>query len=62
MHRVYCQLCRVFSHENVSPGTSYALQNPWGTTGSNDWRHLAQRIRSHKSSTHHAEACVIYEQ
>ena len=35
---------------------------PLGTTGLNDWRHLLQRIRSHESSTHHAEACVIHEQ
>ena len=40
MDRVYCQPCWLFSHENVSPGTSYALQNPWGTTGLNNWRHL----------------------
>ena len=58
MGRVYCQPCWFFSHENVSPGTSYALQNLWGITGLNDWR----RIRSHENSTHHAEACVIYEQ
>ena len=62
MDRVYCQSGWLFSHENVSPGTSYALQNPWGTTGLNDWRHLSRRIRSHESSTHQAEACVIYEQ
>ena len=36
--------------------------NPWGTTGLNDWRHLSQQIRSHENFTHHAEACVIYEQ
>ena len=60
--RVYCKPCWLFSHENNSPGTSYALQNPWNTTGLNDWRHLSQRIRSHESSTHHAEACFIYEQ
>ena len=29
MDRVYCRPCWLFSHENVSPGTSYALQNPW---------------------------------
>ena len=57
----YCQPCCLFSHKNVSSGTTYILQNPWGTTGLNDWRHLSQRIRSHESSTHHAEACVIYE-
>ena len=62
MDRIYCQPCLLFSHENASPGTSDSLQNPWGTTGLNDWRHLLQRIRSHESSTHHAEACVIYEQ
>ena len=62
MDRVYCQLCWLFSHENVSPGTFYALQNPWITAGLSDWRHLSQQIRSHESSTHHAEACVIYEQ
>ena len=62
MDRVYCQPYWLFSHKNVFPETSYALQNPWGTTGLNDWRHLSQRIRSHESSTHHAEACVIYEQ
>ena len=61
MDRVYCQPCWLFSHKNVSPGTSYGLQNPWGTTGLNDWSHLSQRIRSHESCTHHAEACVIYE-
>ena len=42
--RVYCQSCWLFCHENVSPGTSYALQNPWGTTGLNDWKHLLQQI------------------
>ena len=26
------------------------------------WRHLLQRIRSHESSTHHAEECVTWEQ
>ena len=31
MDRVYCHPCWLFSHENVSPGTSYALQ-----TGLND--------------------------
>ena len=62
MDRVYCQSCWLFSHENVSPGTSYALQNLWGTTDLNDWRHLSQRIRNHESFTHHAEACAIYEQ
>ena len=64
MDRVYCQLCWLFSHENVSPETSHALQksSSSGTTGLNDWKHLSQRIRYHKSSTHHAEACVIYEQ
>ena len=36
MDRVYCQPCWLFSQENVSPGTSYALQNPLGTTGLND--------------------------
>ena len=58
MDRVYCQPCWLFSHKNVSPGTSYALQNLWGTTGLNDWRHLSQQIRSHESSTHYAEACL----
>ena len=62
MSRVYCQPFWLFPHENVSPGTSYALQNPWSATGLNDWRHLLQRIRSHESFTHHAEACVIYKQ
>ena len=62
MDRLYCQPCCLFSHENVSPGTSYALQSPWSTTGLNDWRYLSQRIRNHESSTNHAEACVIYEQ
>ena len=62
MDHVYRQPCWLFSYENVSPGTFYALQNPWGTTGLNEWRHLSQRIQSHKSSTHHAEACVIYQQ
>ena len=62
MDHVYCQPCWLFSHENVSPVTSYALQSPWVATGLNDWRHISQRIRSHESSTHHAEACVIYEQ
>ena len=33
MDRLYCQPCWLFSHENVSPGTSYTFQNPWGTTG-----------------------------
>ena len=60
--RVCFQPCSLFSHKNVSPKTSYALQNPWSTTSLNDWRHLSQRIRSHESSTHHAEACVIYKQ
>ena len=27
--RVYCQPCWLLSHENASPGTSYALQNPY---------------------------------
>ena len=54
--------CWLFSHQNVSSETSYTLQNPWSTTGLNDWMHLLQRIRSHESSTHHAEACIIYEQ
>ena len=62
MDRVYCQPCWLFSHANTSSGTSYTLQNSWGTIGLNDLRHLSQRIRSHESSTHHAEACVIYEQ
>ena len=62
MDRVYCQPCWLFSHENVSRVTSYTLQNSWGTTGLNDWRHLAQRIRSHERSTHHEEACVMYKQ
>ena len=53
MDRVYCEPCWIFSHENVSPGTSYAFQNPWGTTSLNDWRHLLQQIRNHESSTHH---------
>ena len=56
MDRVYCHSCWLFSLENVSPGTSYALQNSWGTRGLNDWRLLLQRIRSHESSTQHAEA------
>ena len=60
--RVYCQPGWLFSYENVSPGTSYALQNPWGTTVLNNWRDLSKRIRSHESFIHHAEACVIYEQ
>ena len=59
MDCVYCQPCWLFSDQNVSPETSYVLQNPWGTTGLNDWRHLSQRT---ESSTHHAEACVMYEQ
>ena len=42
--------------------TSYALQNPWCTTGLNDWTHLSQRIRSPESFTHHADAGVIYDQ
>ena len=62
MDRVYCHPCWLFYHANVSPGTFYALQNPWGITGLNDLRYLLQRIRSHENSTHHAEACVIYEQ
>ena len=62
MDRVYCQPCWLFSHKNVSMATSCPLQNPWGTTGLNDWKHLSQRIRSYESFTHHAEACVIYEQ
>ena len=62
MDCVYCQPRWLFSHKNVSPETSYGLQNPWSTTGLNDWKHLSQRIRTHESSTHHAEACVIYEQ
>ena len=62
MNRVYYQPCWLFSHENICPETSYALQNPWSTTGLNDWKHLSQRIRSHESSIHYAEACVIYEQ
>ena len=62
INRFYCQPSWLFSHENVSPETSYALQNPWGTAGLNDWRHLFSRIRSHERSTHYVESCVIYEQ
>ena len=62
MDRIYCKTCWLFPHENVSPGTSYAFQNPWSTTGLNNWRHLSQRSRSLESSTHHKEAYVIYEQ
>ena len=57
--RVYCQPCWLFSCKNASPsrpGTSFSLQNPWGTTGLNEWRHLSQRIRSHATSASHAEA------
>ena len=62
MDRIYCHPCWLFSHENFSAGTSYALQKPSSTTVLNDWRHLWQRIQSHESATHHAEACAIYEQ
>ena len=62
MKRVYCQACWLFSHKNASPGTSNALQNPWGTTGLKEWRHLSQRIGGHKSFAHNSEACVVYEQ
>ena len=63
--RVYCQPCWLFSCKNAPPsrpGTSFSHQNPWGTTGLNDWGHLSQRIRSHETSASHAEACVVYEQ
>ena len=63
--RVYCQPCWLFSCKNAPPsrpGTSFSLQNPWGTTGLNDWGHLSQRIRSHETSASHAEACVVNEQ
>ena len=63
--RIYCQPCWLFSCKNASPsrpGTSFSLQNPWGTTGLNDWGHLSQRIRSHETSASHAEAFVVYEQ
>ena len=62
MDRVYCQPCWLFSHKNIFPGTSYAFKTLRVQHGLNDWSHLLQRIQSHKSSTHHAEACVIYEQ
>ena len=65
INRVYCQPCRLFSCKTAPqsrPGTSFSLQNPWGTTGLNDWGHLSQRIRSHETSASHAEACVVYEQ
>ena len=45
--RVYCQPCWLFSCKNAlpsRPGTSFSHQNPWGTTGLNDWGHLSQRI------------------
>ena len=62
MDRVYFQPWWLFSHENVSPGTSYALQNPRGTTDINDWRHLSQQIQGQESSAHHVAVYVIYEQ
>ena len=62
MDRIYCQHCWLFSYEKVSPWDFLRTSKPWGTTGLNDWRYLWQRILSHESSTHHTEACVIYEQ
>ena len=59
MQRVYCQPCWLFSDENVSPGTSCALQNLWSATSLNDWRHLSQRIQSHERSTHHTEVSYM---
>ena len=47
INRVYCQPCWLFSCKTAPqsrPGTSFSLQNPWGTTGLNDWGHLSQRI------------------
>ena len=46
INRVYCQPCWLFSCKTAPqsrPGTSFSLQNPWGTTGLNDWGHLSQR-------------------
>ena len=63
--RVYSHPCWLFSCKNAPPsrpGTSFSLQNPWGTTGLNDWGHLSQRIRSHETSASNAEACVVYQQ
>ena len=49
MDRVYCQPCWLFSHKNVSPGTSYALQKSWGTGGLNDWTGGIYRMRKRVS-------------
>ena len=56
--RVYCQPCWLFSCRNAPPsrpGTSFSLQNTWGTTGLNEWGQLSQRIRTHETSASHAE-------
>ena len=62
MDRVYCRPAGYFLMKMSLQGLLNAIQNPRGTTGLNDCRHLSQRIRSHESSTHHAEACIMYEQ
>ena len=47
INRVFYQLCWLFSCKNAPPsrpGTSFSLQNPWGTTGLNDWENFRVKM------------------
>jgi len=51
---VYCLPCWIFPQKGSS-------ENPWNTSGINDWKHLSERIKSHETSVFHIDSCTVYE-
>lgn len=51
---VYCLPCWIFPRKGSS-------ENPWGTCGVRDWKHLSERIKSHETSDCHLDSCTMYE-
>lgn len=52
LDRVYCQPCWLFPQHS---------EKTFGSTGLNDWKHLSDRIKTHKQSDDHILSCVIFE-
>ncbi|XP_050524180.1 uncharacterized protein LOC126895898 [Daktulosphaira vitifoliae] len=51
---IYCLPCWLFPQKR-------SFENPFGTCGISDWKHLSERVKSNETSECHKNSCTVYE-